>query len=300
MVPSNGVAMSVATIPLRAGSGLGALETRYAPLHVLAPHYHARASLSLVFAGSQRERVGRRAHDCPTHSAVFKTAEVDHSDYVGGAGMHGLLVELEPDTLDHLTRACGRPPDVVRLTGAGVAALVRRAARELRHRRPAYELAVEGLVHELLAAAARDATWRGGAAGGRRRARRGRPWLDRALEALDARFREPLSLAELAREVGVHPGHLAEAFRERFGWTPGGYVRARRVEYARAALLDPARRLSAIALDAGFADQSHLTRVFRDLVGTTPAEYRRQAGRRRGRGASQTPQDVQADGRGAE
>ena len=55
----------------------------------------------------------------------------------------------------------------------------------------------------------------------------------------------------------------------------GEWVRIRRLEYAREALLDGRRSISDVALAAGFADQSHLTRLFRGHFGVTPAEYRR-------------------------
>nr|WP_202329241.1 AraC family transcriptional regulator [Mesorhizobium sp. L-8-3] len=62
--------------------------------------------------------------------------------------------------------------------------------------------------------------------------------------------------------------------RRRFGCTIGHYVRQRRVEFGchrLAASLDP---LSEIALDAGFADQSHFTNTFRRLVGMSPGVFR--------------------------
>jgi AraC-like DNA-binding protein len=52
-------------------------------------------------------------------------------------------------------------------------------------------------------------------------------------------------------------------------------VRNRRLEFVRDALRNPAMPISCIAIKAGFADQSHLTRLFRARFGVTPAEYRR-------------------------
>jgi len=52
-------------------------------------------------------------------------------------------------------------------------------------------------------------------------------------------------------------------------------VRNRRLEFARQALLDASQPISRVAMSAGFADQSHLTRLFRNRFGATPAEFRR-------------------------
>ena len=96
-----------------------------------------------------------------------------------------------------------------------------------------------------------------------------------AARVLEERYAEPLSFTELAARLGVARSHLARSFREVHGQTLGEYVRRLRVERVRAALERTRHSLADIALSAGFSDQSHCTRVFRRLVGTTPAAYRR-------------------------
>jgi AraC family transcriptional regulator len=68
---------------------------------------------------------------------------------------------------------------------------------------------------------------------------------------------------------------LARTFRRQRGESVGDCVRRLRVESARRLLEDGRQPLSEVALAAGFADQSHFTRVFRRLTGMTPGEYRR-------------------------
>jgi AraC family transcriptional regulator len=58
------------------------------------------------------------------------------------------------------------------------------------------------------------------------------------------------------------------------------YVRRLRVEHARRELMTTSRSLADIAHSAGFADQAHLSRVFRQLTGVTPGAFRRVAGAR--------------------
>jgi AraC-like DNA-binding protein len=93
-----------------------------------------------------------------------------------------------------------------------------------------------------------------------------------------SRFRERLSLASLAAASGVHPTHLARAFRKHYGCTVGELQRELRVEYAMQRM-SAGDTPGAVAADAGFADQSHLTRTFRALAGNTPAAFRRAARR---------------------
>ena len=101
------------------------------------------------------------------------------------------------------------------------------------------------------------------------------PWLRRARELLHEQFSENLSLSDVAGAVGVHPAHLGRAFRRRFGSTPGHYVREVRVAFACSQLANTDEPLVAIALAAGFTDQSHFTNVFRESTGLTPAVYRK-------------------------
>jgi AraC family transcriptional regulator len=92
---------------------------------------------------------------------------------------------------------------------------------------------------------------------------------------LRARFRENLSLDEVARTAGVHPAHLARSFRCHFRCSAGEYVRRLRVEHACRELCRRDTPLAAVALEAGFGDQSHLTVVFKRHTGLTPAAYRK-------------------------
>jgi AraC-like DNA-binding protein len=85
-------------------------------------------------------------------------------------------------------------------------------------------------------------------------------------------------LRDIAAASGVHPSHLATAFRRAFGCTVGEVKRQRRM--ARAInLLARDTPLAEIAAACGFADQSHFTREFRRAVGTTPANFRRNQSR---------------------
>lgn len=99
---------------------------------------------------------------------------------------------------------------------------------------------------------------------------RGRAAELRAL--LDASVPGGLSLAEAAGRLGATPPHLVRVFTREYGLPPHRYLTGRRVDLARRLLLDgvPAAEVAAAA---GFYDQSHLTRHFSRLLGTTPARF---------------------------
>ena len=99
-------------------------------------------------------------------------------------------------------------------------------------------------------------------------------WLETVKNILEQRFAEPYKLSEIAAEAGVHPVHLAREFRKHYGSTIGEYLRRVRIEYACRELMDSKVAVANIASAAGFADQSHFSRTFKRVCGTTPGRYR--------------------------
>jgi AraC family transcriptional regulator len=92
---------------------------------------------------------------------------------------------------------------------------------------------------------------------------------------IEAHLDADLSLAGIAASVGVRPHRLARDFRDRAGLPLHQYVLARRVVRAATLLRSSDTPIATIAIDCGFADQSHLTTAFRRRVGVAPAIYRR-------------------------
>lgn len=95
-----------------------------------------------------------------------------------------------------------------------------------------------------------------------------------AKELLAARLGEPPSLEELATLVNLSPFHFARVFRRATGLPPHAWLKQRRLEQARALLRSGCAPLQ-VALQLGFADQSHLNRQFKQSYGVSPGEYRR-------------------------
>lgn len=96
----------------------------------------------------------------------------------------------------------------------------------------------------------------------------------RAIDLIEARFDEPISLGDLAEASGLGQRQLCRAFRDATGLSPHQYLLRCRVDNARR-LIGQGLPLSEVALACGFADQSQLTRTFVRFVGTPPGSYRR-------------------------
>lgn len=102
-----------------------------------------------------------------------------------------------------------------------------------------------------------------------------RAWLGRTIERLRADPMATPTLDALAVDAGVHFTTLARGFRRTLRCTPGDYLRALRLELAAGRLARTTDPISAIAMEHGFADQSHFGRCFRAAYGEPPAAYRR-------------------------
>ena len=129
----------------------------------------------------------------------------------------------------------------------------------------ASDLTMESLTWEMLGAVARLNTFRPSTRP---------PWWPRVIEYLHDSFRNDLRIGDLAAEAGVHPVYFARVFRHLKGQTAGTYVHGLRVDYACRQLRNREMSLSEIAVKAGFSDQSHMTRIFKRVTGSTPATLR--------------------------
>jgi AraC family transcriptional regulator len=98
------------------------------------------------------------------------------------------------------------------------------------------------------------------------------------LDFIDLNLDRSLSLADLAEVAGCGVSHLKTLFRNAFGLPPHQFVIRRRVERARVLLLSGEMAISEVAAEVGFADQSHLSRHMRKLIGETPAAILRRGG----------------------
>jgi AraC-like DNA-binding protein len=127
------------------------------------------------------------------------------------------------------------------------------------------------------------------------RAGRGRlasEYAARVMEVVAARYREPLTLAEVAGTVGASPFHLSRLVTAATGVPIYRMVLRRRLRDALELLLETRESISQIALSVGFASHSHLTDAFRREFGVPP-----RAVRRSGRGAQGVVAGLRAPGR---
>ena len=182
-------------------------------------------------------------------------------------GVRALREEFAPAAAD---RAVPRFP-VTHLALDGRAYLLHRVALKAAASPAADAVEVEERAAAFLRAAARQAC---GGSRGRPASRRAVEHAGRVAEVIAARYREPLTLAEIAAEVGVSPFHLSRLVTAATGVPIYRTLLRRRLRDALELLLETSEGISRIALAVGFASHSHLTDAFRREYGVPPRSVR--------------------------
>jgi len=98
--------------------------------------------------------------------------------------------------------------------------------------------------------------------------------LVRARDLADARYAEPLTVADLARSAGLSQAHFSREFRRAFGESPHVYLLTRRLERAATMLRRTDRTVADICADVGLSSVGSFTTTFTRVYGASPAAYR--------------------------
>jgi AraC family transcriptional regulator len=247
--------ITYATMP----GGLCLRETCYRPGGRQGRHRHAESIISLVLAGEVVEETATMSYRAAAGSLLFKPAGQWHANYFGPRGTRIVQILSSDDG--------GRWQHDVREYRWVDAPRVARSVIALLSRKPS---AAEAAELELW-----DALGMTGPAGHDASPSHPPRWWRDALDLLDACTTQSISVAAVARRVGVHPVYLARVCRRRLGCTVRQYIRHRRVLAAWRASQREEASLAAIALRVGFADQAHMTRAFTTVLGTSPGQLRR-------------------------
>lgn len=249
--------------------GARVVEDSYTPLRRQERHAHPHTNVSLVLAGSVEETVGGALERAYALSVVVKPGGTEHANRYGAKGARIFSLLFEPEltaSMKNWEPGLGRWRWV---HGGAAARWMLRLLRTYRRRQTHRGGEVEDCLYEVLASLPGGQSSGTAAAPPR--------WLELVREELDDTFAEGPRVRELAARAGVHSVYLARQFRRHMGCSITDYrtlLRAR----AAAELLASSRVPPAAAADqCGFADQSHLCRVFKGATGLTPLAYRRLA-----------------------
>ncbi|HET7433808.1 MAG TPA: AraC family transcriptional regulator [Thermoanaerobaculia bacterium] len=220
-------------------------------------HAHDWPVLSIFVLGSCDNRSAVGDHAISSPSAVFYRAGAEHANRVGRYGYEQIQMELDPRWLRSIDT---NRIDPTRHWVGGQVATAARALASLWNSPDAAETTVAKATEEFLRFALHH------------RNTKRPPWLNHVVQSLHSDAVP--TTRQLARELGMHAGWLAEAYRGATGEGLQETVRRRRVAIAASLLRQSSRSPADIAAAAGFCDQSHMIRSLRALLGRTPTQIR--------------------------
>lgn len=262
------------TRPERLG-GLELVATSYRE-RVFPRHVHDEYVIGTMTEGAERLAIRGGEHVAAKGDLILIEPGEPHSNRSAGTGRFGYVVMYVPVPL-MAQAVC----DLGGEEGAELPSfrepVARRRGLDRRlldaHRRlsePSSGLEQESVLLLFLAGLLSEPGVRGGARGAAEQRR-----ISRARDYLDERYREPVSLRELAQVAGLSAFHFLRSFKAQVGLPPSAYQTHRRVAEAKR-LLKEGCGIAEAAAELGFADQSHLSRHFQRIVGTTPGKYLQQ------------------------
>lgn len=232
-----------------------------------APHFHDEFVISVNVRGWEKIKLDRKCFDAAEGDVtLYNPAQVQSSHVISESWQFASMY-VDPVALPVLL---GIHPETVfdkpLLQAPGIAARLRGAILSALNRNTPESVAQEGLVHvfdELLQMAGS-----GGPATSRH--------VPASIGGIADRLRDDPALptlTDLAASAGMTPVQLVRAFSKAYGMPPLAWRCNQRVVAARKRIAQ-GENIAAVALDLGFADQSHLTRRFRAVVGVPPGQWR--------------------------
>jgi AraC family transcriptional regulator len=99
--------------------------------------------------------------------------------------------------------------------------------------------------------------------------------LKRVIEYIQEHLGEDISLFDIATELEMSQYYFCRLFKQTMGMSPHQYLIRQRVEQAKLLLKQPSKTITVIALECGFANQSHFARCFRHHTGMNPNQFRK-------------------------
>jgi AraC-like DNA-binding protein len=247
----------------------GVVEVLHAHMtsHVYPMHTHESWTLLIVDDGMVRYDLHRHEHGALEQVVTLLPPHVPHNGRAAtSAGFSKRVVYLD---LGHLPESfIGRSVDQPMMSDPQL----RQRIHQLHYvlEQPGEEFEAENRLAFIAERLRGHLTWHGDPDVPRLEAN----VADGLRDLIAARFREKVTLREASDALHAHPAHLVRMFSRKFGISPHQYLTSRRVELARRLLLD-GMPPSLAAAEAGFYDQSHLSRHFKHVLGTSPGRFAR-------------------------
>lgn len=237
-------------------------ETNYSPYTHVPNHYHKNFYICYVVNGQYSETNNKTKRDCVRGDIVIHPKHLEHSNIFNDKGGTCFNIEFT-DSLQKEIHAFNNN-NFRRFSNKStlLAAVIQKIYKEFKAYDEFSSIIIEGLLLETIGYSARESD-------------KGLSpyWFNKVKAIIVENNFCKISLSPIAAELNISPSHLAREFKKVTGVSIGEYIQNFKIQLACGRLKEGYNDILNIALEFGFSDQSHFTKVFRKIVGITPKQY---------------------------
>lgn len=228
-------------------------------------HFHENSYFTFILEGGTIDGNKKQVYECSSGGLLFHNWQDAHYNIASGKSTRGFHVEIFPEWFSSFDIPVDAVEGSISIADPQVKMLMYTIFKETKLNRATKQLAIDALLIEIFGLLSHTAGKTTGKKPG---------WVGKVRDALHDPS-ENWQLADLAKLADVHPVHLSRTFSKYFNATLGDYIRTVKVQQALSLLPDKEISLTDIAIQCGFADQSHFIRSFKSYQQLTPLRYRK-------------------------
>ena len=243
--------------------GLTITDTEYTHPYV-DWHYHENAYFTFLLQGHMTEGNRKETYECSPGTLLYHHWEDPHYNIKPDIFTRGFHIEISQEWFDSFDLQKNTIEGSFTIKNPSLKLLFYKIFKETKTN----DLSFEASVHELLLQFFSQLTHQ-------KTAIEKKPlWVNQVDEILHESFTEKVSLVNISKAVNIHPVHLSRDFQKYFHCNMGEYIRKLKISRSLEILNKNSTSLTDVALECGFADQSHFIKCFKENTGITPLKYK--------------------------
>jgi AraC-like DNA-binding protein len=227
-------------------------------------HYHENPYFTFLLQGNMTEGNKKEIYDCSAGTLLYHHWEDAHYNIKPEVFTRGFHIEITEKWFEKLQLSKKQVEGSFNIKNPALKLLIYKIFKETKLHDISFELSVNQLLLDLFDQLSNQKS----------SSEKNPIWVKQVDEILHEHCTEKLSLEELSKTLNIHPMHLSRDFQKYFHCNLGEYLRKLKVEKS-LKLLNEFESLSELALECGFADQSHFIRCFKENIGITPLKYKK-------------------------
>ncbi|MPS74064.1 MAG: AraC family transcriptional regulator [Chryseobacterium sp.] len=242
--------------------GLTITDTEYTHLFV-DWHYHENPYFTFLLQGNMKEGNKKEIYDCSAGTLLYHHWEDAHYNTKPDIFTRGFHLEITEEWFGKFQISKDSVEGSFNIKNPSLKLLIYQVFKESKLNDNSFEVSINQILLNLFSQLSNQKS-----------SSEKKPiWVNQIDEILHESFTDKLNLTELSQILNIHPMHLSRDFQKYFQCNLGNYIRKLKIEKS-LILLNQNDSLSEVALECGFADQSHFNRCFKENIGITPLKFK--------------------------